>query len=334
MGLESGDEVGGEILEVDGGEAWGVGGIELDFIAGGHPEQAYLAGGVLSTDQADGLLEGQGTGGDLGADEQRERTRLRRVERDAELAGVGVEAPEGDNGFLIFDFWFLNCERRGVRHIGHGGAGGHVQQQLAQFALGGPDGDLVRAFDDAGSRDVELRDLGIEDRFLAFDVAAAGLPADPNVGGRGEDQSGDGVAAGKVTLNGDALGREDVHVEIDRSEIEAVDQAGWKGEGEAALGVALGDLQFVLHGNVEGAAFLSEQLLLALRGRLRRLDELQGVAGIAKPREDGGLEKQRERLALFGLPMDFRGGESEFFFDADVLGDGLGEGRRRRLGVG
>ena len=73
----------------------------------------------------DGLLEGQRTRGHLRADEQREGARLRRVERHAQLARVGIEAPQGDEGgggVLCRSF----RRRRPVRanDVGDGGAGG------------------------------------------------------------------------------------------------------------------------------------------------------------------------------------------------------------------
>ena len=190
------------------------------------------------------MLEGQRPGGNLGADEQRKGTRLRRVERHAELARVRVEAPQRDEGSGRA---LLGVRRRGglgrVNHVGDGRSGRHVQDQLAQFALRRPDGDVMRAFDDARRGHVELGNLRIEDRLLALDVAAARLPGDPGVVGGREHQRGDGVAAGGVALDGNRLRREHVHVEIDDREIEAVDEAERHRQGDAALGVLLGHRQ-------------------------------------------------------------------------------------------
>ena len=127
---------------------------------------------------------------------RRKGTRLRRIERYAELARVGVKAPQRDEG----SGRALSGVRRRrglgrVNHIGDGRAGRHVQHQLAQFALRGPDGNVMGAFNDTRRGHVELGNLRIEDRLLALDVAAARLPGDPGVVGGRQHQRGDGVAA-------------------------------------------------------------------------------------------------------------------------------------------
>ena len=68
--------------------------IQLHFIAGGHPEQANLAGGAFHGQQPDALRKGQGARGHLRADDQRERLELRRVQSHPQFPGVRIEAPE------------------------------------------------------------------------------------------------------------------------------------------------------------------------------------------------------------------------------------------------
>ena len=99
----------GEIFQVDGREGLGADGVELDFVAGGDAEQADLARGVVHGNQPDGMLEGQRPGGNLRADEQREGTRLRRVERHAQLARVGVEAPQARRWKPVASFAALSA---------------------------------------------------------------------------------------------------------------------------------------------------------------------------------------------------------------------------------
>ena len=70
--------------------------VQLHFVAGGDAEQADLSGGIVHGNQADRLLERQRAGRDLRADEQREWTRLRRIQSHAQLARVGIEAPKRD----------------------------------------------------------------------------------------------------------------------------------------------------------------------------------------------------------------------------------------------
>ena len=153
-------ESGGEILEVEGRQFVGGDGIELDFVAGRDAEQANLFGGIFDTDQADRLLKGERAGGDLRPDEQGERAGLRRAEVDAQLSGVGVETPERD-------------ERGGpaggggIEDIGDRRAGGDIEDEFGEFALGGADDNVVRAVYRTGGWDIELVDLGVEDRLRA-----------------------------------------------------------------------------------------------------------------------------------------------------------------------
>ncbi len=179
------------------------------------------------------MLEGQRPGGNLRADQQCKRPRLRRVERDAELARVGIEAPQRDEGSGRAGCGVCGgCGPGRVNGVGDGCSGGHVQHQLAQFALGRSDGNVMGAFNHTGAGHIELGHLGIEHRLLALDVAAARLPGDADVVGGREHERGDGVAAGGVALDGDRLRREHVHVEIDDRELELVDKAARHGQSD------------------------------------------------------------------------------------------------------
>jgi hypothetical protein len=124
-------------------------------VAGGDPEQANLPRGVIHGQQPNRLLEGQRPGGNLGPDEQPKGMRLRRVECYAELACVRVEAPQRDQGGTLAGVRRHSGLGR-VNHVGDGCSGGHVYDQLAQFALRGPDGEVMRPFDHTGGGGVEL----------------------------------------------------------------------------------------------------------------------------------------------------------------------------------
>src|SRR5262249_17077515 len=143
-------------------------GIELDFIACGDAEEADLVGGVFNGDKTDALFERQRTGGDLGTDDEGERTRLRTSEVHTEFARVGGEAPERDG--------------RGVGGLGDVGdrrTGRDGEDELAEFTLRGSDGSVMRTLDDTSRRHVELMYLGVEDGLLAFHIASARFPGDP-----------------------------------------------------------------------------------------------------------------------------------------------------------
>ena len=243
-----------EILQVDGGQRMGVDAVQLDFIAGGDAGFADdLARRVVHRDQTERLLEGQGTGGDLRADEQGKGPRQRRVQRHPQLARVGIKAPGGRSGRGV-------GRLRRINHIGDGGAGGHIESQLGKFALGGPDGNGVRAFHHSARWHEQLRHLRVKHRLFPFDVPAARPPTD-RTAGRRQYQRGDGIGGGVVTGNRNGLRRKHVHVKINDGQGEPVDQPIRRGQGEARSGLVRCDANFVLFLDVERAVFLGNNLL-------------------------------------------------------------------------
>ncbi len=178
----------------------------------------------------------------------------------------------------------------------------------------------MHAFDHARRRNVKLRQFGVEDRLLVFHVAAARFPADPRAAGRQRERR-DGVAAGCGALHGHGLRRKHVHVQVRQRERRAVDQSGRHGQRESAVGVAPRHLDLILHLDVECAAGLRDQLLCVARTGGRRF-ELQRFR-IIDLRQHRRLEQQRQRPALFRLPVDFCRCGGETVFDADLLDDGF-----------
>jgi len=104
---------------------------------------------------AHGIARREWPGGNLGTDEQRKRTRLRRVERYAEFARVRVESPQRDQG--------------DGGAFGESAAAGLPEpitsvmvvpaarpESARQFPLSRPDSDVMRAFNHTRGGRVEL----------------------------------------------------------------------------------------------------------------------------------------------------------------------------------
>ena len=66
LGLKRRQQAGGKIFQVDGRKAFGGNVIQLDFVTGRKAEQSDLAGSVFNAQQAQGLLKGKRSGGELG----------------------------------------------------------------------------------------------------------------------------------------------------------------------------------------------------------------------------------------------------------------------------
>jgi hypothetical protein len=105
-----------------------------------------------------------------------------------------------------------------------------------------------------------------------------------------------------------------------------VDERVLRGQGKAALVVALRDFQLVLHFNVEGAASISEQLLHTRRAD-RRLDQLKRIARIADRGYHGRIEQERQHVAFLGHPTNLRRGQRELLLDPDLLRNGFRDRR-------
>ena len=91
----------GKIFEVDGRKIFRADIIKLDIVARGDAEQSDLFRRAVHGNQTDRLLERQRSGGDLRADDERERPRLRRVQGHAQLARVGIKPPERNERLRI-----------------------------------------------------------------------------------------------------------------------------------------------------------------------------------------------------------------------------------------
>ena len=128
--------ISGKILQVDGRKTCSADGDELNFVGRGDTEHANLVGDVIDAQKSDGLFEWERTGGHLRQHEQRERTRLWRIQRDTKLARVGIESPQGHEGLLR---WHREAGCRintrfgkaRISHIRDGRPAGHVENQFA-----------------------------------------------------------------------------------------------------------------------------------------------------------------------------------------------------------
>ena len=198
-----------EVFEVDWGKRFRCDAVELDFVPRRNADRTKLPRRTIHADQSCVLLERQRPGRDLRAHDERERTRLRRAERDAQLPRVRVEPPQR-NYRRARRFGILGVHRRpGARRVDDirdGRPAGHVENQFAQLALRRTHLHLMHAFDDARRRHVELEQFREEHRLLPLHVTAARLPGNPRISdGREHERRHGRVRRGVVALHRDGV---------------------------------------------------------------------------------------------------------------------------------
>ncbi|MCZ7639000.1 MAG: hypothetical protein M5U12_24875 [Verrucomicrobia bacterium] len=210
----------GKVLEVEGGKGAGVDVFELDLVAGGDAEEPDLVGGAADADEADRVVEGRGPVGDW------DWMRRAKGRAWAELKATRSRRASGSN---------RHTESAGALTSVMVAPVGMSKKSSVSSPWAGRIWTEWRPATTPPAGDVELEEFGVEHGLLAARIAAAGFPGDPGIGGRAEDELGDGVGAGSVVgaVDGHGAGGDDFDVAADDGEGERVDEAGLGGGGRS-----------------------------------------------------------------------------------------------------
>ena len=176
--MQESRDVAGKIFEIDRRERRRIQRVELHFVARRNAEQPHLSRRALDGNQPGLLLHRKRPRCDLRAEDQRERTRLRRCKIYAQLSRIGIETPLRDYGRR--HLLLRPGNRRGIDHVGDRRALRHIERKLRKLALRRTDRSVMQPLDDSSSRRIELRQLRVEDRLFPRDIPAARLPRDPD----------------------------------------------------------------------------------------------------------------------------------------------------------